>query len=220
MTWLASLTRISEGELDRLIKRIAAILVVGSLVVRRLLRPRSLADAGHRRWSTSAIASPRAGRPRRPGRHRVPRPARRPLRRRRAVRGGDRPIRRDPRDRQGGRAGPLRAGHGASRRCGDLDARGADYQAVVDIAKDGEMAHVDPTLNAAYYGLGSIALEQEQPADAVEHLVGRGRDQALGRRRPEPARHGLRPERRAGQGDRAARAARSPSCRSAGASRT
>jgi len=32
MTWLASLTRISEGELDRLIKRIAAILVVGTLV--------------------------------------------------------------------------------------------------------------------------------------------------------------------------------------------
>ena len=31
MAWIASLTRISEGELDRLIKRIAAILLVGTL---------------------------------------------------------------------------------------------------------------------------------------------------------------------------------------------
>jgi tetratricopeptide (TPR) repeat protein len=41
---------------------------------------------------------------------------------------------------------------------------------VVAIAKDGEMAHVDPMLNAAYFGLGSIALEQGRASDAVTHL--------------------------------------------------
>lgn len=54
---------------------------------------------------------------------------------------------------------------------GDLDAAAVDFQAVVDIAKDGEMAHVDPMLNAAYFGLGSIALEQARPDDAVTHLT-------------------------------------------------
>jgi tetratricopeptide (TPR) repeat protein len=42
---------------------------------------------------------------------------------------------------------------------------------VVDIAKGGEMSHVDPMLNAAYFGLGAIALEQGRPDDAVEHLT-------------------------------------------------
>jgi len=54
---------------------------------------------------------------------------------------------------------------------GDLDGAAVDFGAVVDIAKDGEMAHVDPMLNAAYYGLGSIALEQARPKDAVTHLL-------------------------------------------------
>jgi tetratricopeptide (TPR) repeat protein len=54
---------------------------------------------------------------------------------------------------------------------GDLDGAIVDFQAVVDIAKGGEMSHVDPMLNAAYFGLGAIALEQGRPDDAVEHLT-------------------------------------------------
>jgi tetratricopeptide (TPR) repeat protein len=53
---------------------------------------------------------------------------------------------------------------------GRLDEAAADYQAVVDIAKGGEMANVDPTLQAAYYNLGSIAMRQGRPADAVTFL--------------------------------------------------
>lgn len=51
-----------------------------------------------------------------------------------------------------------------------LDAAKQDFQAVVDIARKGEMAHVDPMLNAAFFGLGSIALAQELPADAIQYL--------------------------------------------------
>lgn len=51
-----------------------------------------------------------------------------------------------------------------------LDDAATDYQAVVDIAKDGEMANVDTMLEAAYYGLGSIAMKQDRPADAITHL--------------------------------------------------
>lgn len=51
-----------------------------------------------------------------------------------------------------------------------LDEAARDYQAVVDIAKGGEMAVVDPTLEAAYYGLGSIAMKQGRAADAVSWL--------------------------------------------------
>ena len=50
----------------------------------------------------------------------------------------------------------------------DLAAK--DYQTVVDIAKEGEMANVDPTLQAAYYGLGTIAMKQGKPAEAVPFL--------------------------------------------------
>lgn len=51
-----------------------------------------------------------------------------------------------------------------------LDEAIADYQAVIDIAKGGEMATVDPTLEAAYYGLGSIALQQGRADEAVAFL--------------------------------------------------
>ncbi len=54
---------------------------------------------------------------------------------------------------------------------GQLDAAAADFEVVVGIAKEGEMAHVDPILNAAYFGLGAIALEQGRPDDAVTHLT-------------------------------------------------
>jgi len=45
-----------------------------------------------------------------------------------------------------------------------------DYQAVVDIAKGGEMANVDPMLEASYYSLGSIAMKQAKAADAIPFL--------------------------------------------------
>lgn len=51
-----------------------------------------------------------------------------------------------------------------------LDEAVKDYQAVVDMAKGGEMANVDPTLEAAYYGLGSIAMKQSRPTDAIAFL--------------------------------------------------
>jgi len=53
---------------------------------------------------------------------------------------------------------------------GRLDEAAAAFEAVVAIAKDGEMAHVDMGLQAAYYGLGFIAMEQGRPADAIGHL--------------------------------------------------
>jgi tetratricopeptide (TPR) repeat protein len=53
---------------------------------------------------------------------------------------------------------------------GRLDDAAADYLAVVEIAKGGEMAAVDPTLESAYYNLGLISLQQARPADAVTYL--------------------------------------------------
>lgn len=51
-----------------------------------------------------------------------------------------------------------------------LDDAAKDYQAVVGIAARGEMANVDPMLEAAYYGLGSIAMQQARAADAIPFL--------------------------------------------------
>lgn len=59
----------------------------------------------------------------------------------------------------------------AHERSGNLAAAAADYAQVVAIAKDGEMAHVDLQLAAAYYGLGSIAFADGRPADAIEPLT-------------------------------------------------
>jgi len=59
---------------------------------------------------------------------------------------------------------------GAYMGLGQLDAAAADYQAVVDIAKDGEMANVDPMLQTSYYSLGSIAMQQSKPAEAITFL--------------------------------------------------
>jgi tetratricopeptide (TPR) repeat protein len=53
---------------------------------------------------------------------------------------------------------------------GQLDAAAADYTAVVDALAGGEMANVDPNLEAAYYSLGSIALQQDRAADAIGYL--------------------------------------------------
>jgi tetratricopeptide (TPR) repeat protein len=59
---------------------------------------------------------------------------------------------------------------GAYMSLGQLDAAAKDYQAVVDIARSGEMANVDPMLQAAYYGLGSIAMQQGRPGEAIAQL--------------------------------------------------
>ena len=99
------------------------------------------------------------------------------------------------------------------------DLAAQDYQAVVDIAKDGEMANVDPMLQASYYSLGSIAMKQGKPAEAIPPLekalaIKRSDADALylsGRPTSRPARP-TRP--------RPSCARPSRSCRSAGASRT
>jgi tetratricopeptide (TPR) repeat protein len=59
---------------------------------------------------------------------------------------------------------------GAYMGLGNLDAAGKDYQAVVDIASGGEMANVDPMLQAAYYSLGSIAMQQGSSGEAITQL--------------------------------------------------
>jgi tetratricopeptide (TPR) repeat protein len=53
---------------------------------------------------------------------------------------------------------------------GDLAAAAADYTKVVEIASPGEKANVDPMLEIAYYGLGAIALQQDKLADAITNL--------------------------------------------------
>jgi tetratricopeptide (TPR) repeat protein len=49
-------------------------------------------------------------------------------------------------------------------------AAATDYQHVVDLVKDSEMANVDPMLQASYYSLGSIAMKQGDPAEAITNL--------------------------------------------------
>jgi tetratricopeptide (TPR) repeat protein len=50
----------------------------------------------------------------------------------------------------------------------DLAAK--DYARVVEIAEGGEMAKVDPILEGAFYSLGSIAMKQGRASDAVSSL--------------------------------------------------
>jgi len=45
-----------------------------------------------------------------------------------------------------------------------------DFQKVIEIALTGEMASVDPILAAGYYGLGTTYLAQAKPRDAIEPL--------------------------------------------------
>jgi tetratricopeptide (TPR) repeat protein len=46
-----------------------------------------------------------------------------------------------------------------------------DYEKAVEVGATGEMAGIDPVLAAAYYGLGTIALEQGRTQDAVDSLT-------------------------------------------------
>ncbi|MBI3750169.1 MAG: tetratricopeptide repeat protein [Chloroflexi bacterium] len=52
-----------------------------------------------------------------------------------------------------------------------LDLATADFQKLVDAAKDSEFAKTDPQLEQAYYELGVIALKQSRSADAVTNLT-------------------------------------------------
>jgi len=57
------------------------------------------------------------------------------------------------------------------RQIGQLDVAAADYQALIDVAKDTEMANIDRFLQSAYYGLGVIAMTQGRPANAATQLA-------------------------------------------------
>ncbi len=168
MTWLASLTRISEGELDRLIKRIAAILLVGTLVFIGFYifdRFRMPAPSMVDRTIASLEAAVREDPADVASRGQLADAYVAAERYEDAVAQYDAILATGQADELAhfGRAR-------ANQALGNLDAAKADFQAVVDIAKEGEMAHVDPTLNAAFYGLGSIALEEDKPADAIQYL--------------------------------------------------
>jgi tetratricopeptide (TPR) repeat protein len=52
----------------------------------------------------------------------------------------------------------------------EYDLAKADFQAMVDGAKGGEFAQTDPQLERAYYELGVIALKQDRPSEALEPL--------------------------------------------------
>lgn len=57
------------------------------------------------------------------------------------------------------------------RAAGQLDPATADYQALINVAKDGEMAGIDTSLESAYYGLGAILFEQNKPREAAAQLA-------------------------------------------------
>lgn len=168
MTWIASLTSKSEGELDRLIKRIGLILLVGLLVFigfyvfdRWRMPAPSMVDRTIATLEAAVRADPAdvASRGQLADAYVV------------AERYEDAIAQYDAILATGKADELAHFGRAqANIKLGNLDAATADYQAVIDIAKDGEMAHVDPTLNAAFYGLGTIALQQDKPAEAIEYL--------------------------------------------------
>ena len=57
------------------------------------------------------------------------------------------------------------------RAAGQLDVAAADYQALIAVAKDGEMASVDRSLESAYFGMGAILFAQGNPRDAATQLA-------------------------------------------------
>jgi tetratricopeptide (TPR) repeat protein len=68
-------------------------------------------------------------------------------------------------------AGAALLGRGAAEIALDrLDAASADFGKVIAAAESGEMANVDPQLEAAYFSLGDIALKQGRAPDAVVQL--------------------------------------------------
>jgi tetratricopeptide (TPR) repeat protein len=168
MAWIASLAKRPEGELDRLIKRIGAVLLVGALIFVAFYlfdRWRPAAPSMTNRTIASLEAAVRAdpsdivARGQLADAYVV------------AERYEDAIVEYDAILTTGEADELAHFGRArANQALGDLEAAKADFQAVVDIAKGGEMAHVDPMLNAAFYGLGAIALEEGKPADAVQYL--------------------------------------------------
>jgi tetratricopeptide (TPR) repeat protein len=59
---------------------------------------------------------------------------------------------------------------GAYMGLGQLDMAAKDYQHVVDLASGTETAVSDPILQGAYYGLGEVAMKEGRPADAITSL--------------------------------------------------
>jgi tetratricopeptide (TPR) repeat protein len=178
MAWIASLAKRPEGELDRLIKRIAAVLLLGAVVFTAFYlfdrwRPATpaIVDQAITRLESAVRADPSDI------------VARGQLADAYVAKGRyEDAITEYGAILTTGQADEL--AHFGRARANQalamfdpakpdavrLEAAAADFQAVVDIAKGGEMAHVDPMLSAAYYGLGTIALEQGKPADAIKNL--------------------------------------------------
>jgi tetratricopeptide (TPR) repeat protein len=178
MAWIASLTKLSEGELDRLIKRIGAVLLVGALIFVGFYlfdRWRPAAPSMVDRAITSLEAAVRADPADIVARGQLADAYFAAERYEDAIAEYSAILTTGQADELAyfGRARANQAlvhADAAKLDTASLSAAAADFQAVVDIAKDGEMAHVDPMLNAAYYGLGAIALEEDKPADAIKYL--------------------------------------------------
>jgi tetratricopeptide (TPR) repeat protein len=168
MAWIASLTNRPEGELDRLIKRIGAILLVGVVIFTAFY----LFD----RWrpATPAIVDQQLAALEQKVRDNANDVAARGQLADTYVAKGrfEDAITQYNAILETGKAEELAKFGRAGAYMGleEWDLAAADYQAVVDIAKVGEMANVDPILEAAYYSLGSIAMKQGKPADAIPFL--------------------------------------------------
>jgi tetratricopeptide (TPR) repeat protein len=168
MTPLASFSKLPEGELDRLIKRIGLVLAVGALVFVGFYlfdrwraptppiidqRVVALEEAVRKNPEDIASRGQLADTYVRKGRFQD------------AVAQYDAILQTSKAD-EPAYFGRAAAYVGLNR----LDDAAGDYLKVVEIAKGGEMANVDPTLEAAYYGLGSVAMKQNRPADAIPFL--------------------------------------------------
>jgi tetratricopeptide (TPR) repeat protein len=168
MAWIASLAKRPEGELDRLIKRIGAILLVGALIF--------VAFYLFDRWrpATPAIVDQRLAVLEQAVRdHPEDVASRGQLADTYVAKGRfqDAITQYDAIVESGtavelAKMGRARAYMGLEQ----YDLAAADFQAVVEIARGGEMANVDPTLEAAYYNLGLIAMKQGRATDAVPLL--------------------------------------------------
>jgi tetratricopeptide (TPR) repeat protein len=168
MAWFASLANLPEGELDKFIKRLGLILVVGLVAFIAFYavdRWRPAAPSMVDREIASLEAAVRADPADVVARGQLADAYIVAERYPDAIAMYDQILTTGKADEMAhfGRAQ-------ANKALGNLEDAKADFQAVVDIAREGEMAHIDPTLNAAFYGLGSIALEEGAPADAIEYL--------------------------------------------------
>lgn len=168
MAWIASLAKRPEGELDRLIKRIGAVLLVGALIFTAFYlfdrwRPATTPIVDQQLAALEQAvrddATDVAARGRLADLYVVKGRYEEAIAQYNAILETDKGTELA----HFGRAGAYMG-------LEQYDLAAADYKAVVEIAKGGEMANVDPMLEAAYYGLGSIAMKQARPADAIPFL--------------------------------------------------